>query len=41
MFVDSADARLQVIPHGAHFLGASHPHEVDTAVIEFVGRCAS
>lgn len=38
MFVNSPDARLQVVEEGQHFLSFSHPKEVDGAVIEFVGK---
>jgi hypothetical protein len=29
---------LVTVPGGAHFLSASHPREVDNALIEFVGE---
>ena len=38
MFVNSPDARLQVVEGGAHFLSFSNPKEVDGAVLEFVGK---
>lgn len=38
MFVNSPDAKLVTVEGGAHFLSASHPKEVDAALIEFVGR---
>jgi pimeloyl-ACP methyl ester carboxylesterase len=38
MFVNSPDAKLVPVDGGAHFLSASHPKEVDAALIEFVGR---
>jgi hypothetical protein len=28
------------VPAGAHFLSASHPKEVDNALIQFVGKWA-
>ena len=38
MFVNSPDKKLQVVPGGQHFLSFSHPKEVDSALIEFVGK---
>jgi pimeloyl-ACP methyl ester carboxylesterase len=38
LFVNSTDARLQIVGGGGHFLSASHPREVDQALIDFVGR---
>ncbi|KAJ5536685.1 hypothetical protein N7513_009871 [Penicillium frequentans] len=38
LFVNSPDARLKTVPGGAHFLSASHPKEVDQALIEFVKK---
>jgi len=38
LFVNSPDARLQTVEGGAHFLSASHPKEVDEALIQFVGK---
>jgi len=38
LFVNSPDAKLVVVPGGAHFLSASHPAEVDEALIEFVTK---
>jgi pimeloyl-ACP methyl ester carboxylesterase len=38
LFVNSRDARLQMVDGGAHFLSASHHKEVDQALIDFVGR---
>ena len=38
MFVNSPEARLVTVENGQHFLSASHPKEVDNALIEFVGR---
>lgn len=38
MFVNSPDARLNVIQDGQHFLSFSHPKEVDSAVAEFVEK---
>lgn len=37
-FVNSPDARLEVVEGGEHFLSFSHPREVDDALIEFVGK---
>jgi pimeloyl-ACP methyl ester carboxylesterase len=36
MFTNSADAQLKVIDGGQHFLSASNPEDVNTAVIDFV-----
>ncbi|KAJ5992760.1 Alpha/Beta hydrolase protein [Penicillium sp. IBT 35674x] len=41
LFVNSPDARLVTVPGGAHFLSASHPKEVDQALIEFVKKYSS
>lgn len=38
MFVNSPEARLITIEEGQHFLSASHPKEVDNALIDFVGK---
>ncbi|KIW97802.1 uncharacterized protein Z519_01386 [Cladophialophora bantiana CBS 173.52] len=40
LFVNSPSAELVVVPGGAHFLSASHPNEVDNALIAFVGKYA-
>ena len=38
MFVNSPEAKLVTVENGQHFLSASHPKEVDNALIEFVGK---
>ena len=38
LFVNSPGAELRVVEGGRHFLSASHPHEVDSATVEFIGR---
>lgn len=38
LFVNSPDARLQVVEGGQHYLSASHPAVVDQAVMQFVKR---
>ncbi|TKX24096.1 alpha/beta hydrolase fold-containing protein 14 [Elsinoe australis] len=38
LFVNSPDARLQVVEGGQHFLSASHPEEVMSAVAQFVEK---
>lgn len=38
MFTNAKAANLKVVKDGAHFLSASHPKEVDDALIEFVGK---
>lgn len=38
MFVNSPDARLQIVEGGKHFLSFSHPKEVDAALVQFVGK---
>lgn len=38
LFTGTKDAKLQVVEGGAHFLSFSNPKEVDSAVLEFVGR---
>lgn len=40
MFTHSPSAELVVVDGGAHFLSASHPKEVDDALIAFVGKHA-
>lgn len=40
LFVNSRDARLQTVDGGTHFLNASHPKEVDQALIDFVEKWA-
>lgn len=36
LFVNSKEAKLQIVEGGQHFLSFSHPKEVDAAVLEFV-----
>jgi len=38
LFVNSPDAQLQVVKDGQHFLSFSHPKDVDSALIKFVGK---
>lgn len=38
MFVNAPEANLVTVKGGAHFLSASHPQDVDNALIEFIGR---
>lgn len=38
MFMNSPEAKLITVENGQHFLSASHPKEVDNALIEFVQR---
>ncbi|ODM18835.1 hypothetical protein SI65_05452 [Aspergillus cristatus] len=38
MFINSPDAKLIPIKGGAHFLSASHPKEVNEAILEFVAK---
>lgn len=38
LFVNSPDARLQVVEGGQHYLSASHPEIVDRALIDFVKK---
>lgn len=38
LFVNSTDAKLVTVKDGQHFLSASHPQEVDNALVEFVGK---
>jgi pimeloyl-ACP methyl ester carboxylesterase len=40
LFVHSAGAELRVVEGGQHFLSATHPREVDGAVVEFLDRWA-
>jgi len=40
LFKNSKSAELIIIPDGQHFLSASHPKEVDQAVINFVEKWA-
>ncbi|KAH6683301.1 alpha/beta hydrolase fold family protein [Halenospora varia] len=41
MFVNAKSKELRTVEGGKHFLSASHPKEVDGALIEFVGKYAS
>ncbi|KAL8838539.1 MAG: hypothetical protein Q9170_002119 [Blastenia crenularia] len=38
LFANSASANLVVVKNGQHFLSASHPEDVDKALIDFVGK---
>lgn len=38
MFENSPDASLRIVEGGQHFLSFSHPKEVDSAILEFVGK---
>ena len=38
LFVNSPDARLEVVEGGQHYLSASHPEIVDNALMEFVKK---
>lgn len=38
LFVNSPDARLQVVEGGQHFLSFSHPKEVDAALIQMAEK---
>jgi len=38
LFVQSPEAKLVTVKDGQHFLSASHPKEVDNALIDFVGK---
>ena len=38
LFTNSPDAQLITVKDGQHFLSASHPHEVDNALIDFVKK---
>ncbi|KIX10248.1 uncharacterized protein Z518_01329 [Rhinocladiella mackenziei CBS 650.93] len=40
LFTNAKSAELVVVEGGAHFLSASHPTEVDNALIAFVGKYA-
>jgi len=40
LFTNAKSADLITVTGGAHFLSASHPKEVDQALIEFVGKWA-
>ena len=40
LFTNAKKADLITVDGGAHFLSASHPKEVDNALIEFVGKWA-
>lgn len=40
LFTNSPSAELVVVEGGAHFLSASHPKDVDNALISFVGKYA-
>ena len=40
MFVNAPSAELVTVQGGAHFLSASHPQDVDKALIAFVGKYA-
>jgi len=40
LFKNAKVAELKTVQGGAHFLSASHPKEVDNALIEFVGKWA-
>jgi len=41
LFTNAKVADLVTVPNGAHFLSASHPQEVDQALINFVGKWAN
>lgn len=41
LFVNAKSADLQLVEGGAHFLSASHPKEVDQALIDFVSKWAN
>jgi pimeloyl-ACP methyl ester carboxylesterase len=41
LFTNAKSAELVTIVGGAHFLSASHPKEVDQALINFVGKWAN
>ena len=41
LFVNSPDAQVQIVQDGQHFLSFSHPKEVDSALIQFIGRYGS
>jgi len=38
MLVNSPEAQLMVVPGGNHFLSATHPKEVDSAVLAFIKK---
>lgn len=38
LFTNSPDAQLITVKDGQHFLSASHPQEVDNALIDFVKK---
>ena len=38
LFVNSPEAKLVTVKDGQHFLSASHPEDVDNALIDFVGK---
>ncbi|KAI9877990.1 MAG: hypothetical protein M1830_002222 [Pleopsidium flavum] len=38
MFVNAADAKLHIVEGGAHYLSATHPKEVNQALIDFVTK---
>jgi len=40
LFTNAPSAELVVVDGGAHFLSASHPKDVDNALIAFVGKYA-
>lgn len=40
LFTNSPSAELVVVKGGAHFLSASHPKDVDNALISFLGKYA-
>jgi len=40
LFTNAKQAELITVDGGAHFLSASHPKEVDNALIEFIGKWA-
>ncbi len=40
LFVNSPSTELVKVQGGAHFLSASHPKEVDNALIAFIGKYA-
>ena len=40
LFTNAKHADLITVDGGAHFLSASHPREVDNALIEVIGRWA-
>ncbi|KAH7399999.1 Alpha/Beta hydrolase protein [Cadophora sp. MPI-SDFR-AT-0126] len=41
LFTNSKDAKLVTVKNGQHFLSASHPADVDQALIDFVGKWAN